>query len=116
MRDKELKLEEVEASHTPGGSDLTFVLQTTRRKALWYTSRQLGLFLAKSSVMKVSIPLDLPSRSFIPLPRFILVDLHLLSPLPLFFILCALSGTSLVSIFAGFCAHHSFSVTMFSLK
>ena len=30
-----------------------------------------GLILAKASVMKISIPLDLSSRSFIPLPRFI---------------------------------------------
>jgi hypothetical protein len=29
-----------------------------------------GLILAKSSVMWISIPLDLSSRSFIPLPRF----------------------------------------------
>ena len=30
-----------------------------------------GLILAKASVMRISIPLDLSSRSFIPLPRFI---------------------------------------------
>ena len=30
-----------------------------------------GLILAKSSVMRISIPLDLLSRPFIPLPRFI---------------------------------------------
>ena len=30
-----------------------------------------GLILAKTSVMRISIPLDLSSRSFIPLPRFI---------------------------------------------
>ena len=30
-----------------------------------------GLILAKSSAMRISIPLDLSSRSFIPLPRFI---------------------------------------------
>jgi hypothetical protein len=29
-----------------------------------------GLILAKASVMRISIPLDLSSRSFIPLPRF----------------------------------------------
>ncbi len=29
-----------------------------------------GLILAKSSVMRISIPLDLSSRPFIPLPRF----------------------------------------------
>ncbi len=29
-----------------------------------------GLILAKVSVMRISIPLDLSSRSFIPLPRF----------------------------------------------
>ena len=31
----------------------------------------LGLILAKASVMRISIPLDLSSRSFVPLPRFI---------------------------------------------
>ena len=30
-----------------------------------------GLILAKTSAMRISIPLDLSSRSFIPLPRFI---------------------------------------------
>ena len=30
-----------------------------------------GLILAKASAMRISIPLDLSSRSFIPLPRFI---------------------------------------------
>ncbi len=30
-----------------------------------------GLILAESSVMRISIPLDLSSRPFIPLPRFI---------------------------------------------
>jgi hypothetical protein len=30
-----------------------------------------GLILAKSSVMRISVPLDLSSRSFIPLPCFI---------------------------------------------
>jgi hypothetical protein len=30
-----------------------------------------GLILAKSSAMRISIPIDLSSRSFIPLPRFI---------------------------------------------
>ena len=31
----------------------------------------LGLILAKASAMRISIPLDLSSRPFIPLPRFI---------------------------------------------
>ena len=30
-----------------------------------------GLILAKASAMRISIPLDLSSRPFIPLPRFI---------------------------------------------
>jgi hypothetical protein len=30
-----------------------------------------GLIMAKASAMRISIPLDLSSRSFIPLPRFI---------------------------------------------
>ena len=41
-----------------------------------------GLILAKSSVMRISIPLDLSSRPFIPLPRFIRsrCDTPLLAP------------------------------------
>ena len=31
----------------------------------------IGLMLVKASVMRVTIPLDLSTRSFIPLPRFI---------------------------------------------
>ena len=31
----------------------------------------IGLMLAKASSMRVTIPLDLSTRSFIPLPRFI---------------------------------------------
>ncbi len=31
----------------------------------------IGLMLGKVSVMRVTIPLDLSTRSFIPLPRFI---------------------------------------------
>ena len=38
-----------------------------------------GLIMTKSSVMWISIPLDLSSRSFIPLPRFI----HSRRPTPL---------------------------------
>jgi hypothetical protein len=38
-----------------------------------------GLILAKTSVMRISIPLDLSSRPFIPLPRFI----HSRRPTPL---------------------------------
>ena len=30
-----------------------------------------GLILAKASVMRVTIPIDLSTRSFIPLPRFL---------------------------------------------
>ena len=33
-----------------------------------------GLILAKASAMRISIPLDLSSRPFIPLPRFIVGD------------------------------------------
>jgi hypothetical protein len=41
-----------------------------------------GLILVKTSVMRISIPLDLSSRSFIPLPCFIRSKrpLPLLSP------------------------------------
>ncbi len=34
------------------------------------SEQSVGLILAKASVMRISIPLDLSSRSFIPLPRF----------------------------------------------
>jgi hypothetical protein len=34
-----------------------------------------GLIMTKASAMRISIPLDLSSRSFIPLPRFMDRDL-----------------------------------------
>ena len=36
-----------------------------------YLKGSLGLILAKTSVMRISIPLDLSCRPYIPLPRFI---------------------------------------------
>jgi hypothetical protein len=36
-----------------------------------YIKGSVGLILAKASAMRISIPLDLSSRPFIPLPRFI---------------------------------------------
>ena len=43
------------------------------RRAACYANIKgsVGLILAKASVMRISIPLDLSSRSFIPLPCFI---------------------------------------------
>ncbi len=42
-------------------------------RAVFYANIKgsVGLILAKASVMRISIPLDLSSRPFIPLPRFI---------------------------------------------
>jgi hypothetical protein len=42
-------------------------------RAARYTNNKgsVGLILAKASAMRISIPLDLSSRPFIPLPRFI---------------------------------------------
>jgi hypothetical protein len=42
-------------------------------RAVWYDNNKesVGLILAKASAMWISIPLDLSSRPFIPLPRFI---------------------------------------------
>ena len=42
-----------------------------RASCLANTKGSVGLILAKESVMRISIPLDLSSRSFIPLPCFI---------------------------------------------
>ena len=42
------------------------------RASCWSNLKgSIGLMLAKASVMRVTIPLDLSTRSFIPLPRFI---------------------------------------------
>ena len=42
------------------------------RAACWDNLKgSIGLMLDKASVMRVTIPLDLSSRSFIPLPHFI---------------------------------------------
>jgi hypothetical protein len=57
------------------------------------------LILAKASVMRISIPLDLSSRSFIGLPRFI----HSRRP------------TTHLRVLLAFLALHSFSVTFFTL-
>jgi hypothetical protein len=55
-----------------------------------------GLILAKASAMRISIPLDLSSRPFIPLPRFMRARrvTQLLAPSLVFFswVIC-LSGT-----------------------
>jgi hypothetical protein len=42
-----------------------------RAACLAHIKGSVGLILAKASAMRISIPLDLSSRSFIPLPRFI---------------------------------------------
>jgi hypothetical protein len=41
------------------------------RLAMLILKGSVGLILVKASVMRISIPLDLSSRPFIPLPRFI---------------------------------------------
>ena len=42
-----------------------------RTSCLAHIKGSVGLILAKASVMRISIPLDLSSRSFIPLPCWI---------------------------------------------
>ena len=42
-----------------------------RASCLTNLKGSIGLMLTKGSVMRVTIPLDLSTRSFIPLPRFI---------------------------------------------
>ena len=46
-------------------------LRFLRAACLANLKGSVGLILAKTSVMRISIPLDLSSRSFIPLSRFI---------------------------------------------
>ncbi len=78
-----------------------------------------GLILAKASAMRISIPLDLSSRPFIPLPRFICRR----RPLPLLASSLvytprrsaevAHEGFSYVQVVPTFPTPHSFSVTFF---
>jgi hypothetical protein len=76
------------------------------------------LILAKASAMRISIPFDLSSRPFIPLPRFIRSrrQTPLLDPSLVFTPLrsAAHAGFFLNS-FIGFYTHHSFSVTFCTL-
>ena len=80
----------------------------------------LGLILSKTSVMRISIPLDLSSWSCIPLPCFIRSSRStpLLAPSLVFRPRCsaksAHEGYSSNS-FIGFSTHHSCSVTLFTL-
>ena len=55
------------ANELPEESDQFRFLRTTYLANL---KGSVGLILAKASAMRISIPLDLSSRSFIPLPRF----------------------------------------------
>ncbi len=79
-----------------------------------------GLILAKASTMRISIPLHLSSRPFIPLSCFICRrrPLPLLSP-PLFLVLGVLPkrymrGFSYLLVVSTFLTPYSFSVTFFS--
>ena len=56
------------ANELPEESDQFRFLHTS---CLANIKGSVGLILAKTSVMRISIPLDSSSRSFIPLPRFI---------------------------------------------
>ena len=56
------------ANELPEESDQFRFLHTTSLPNL---KGSVGLILSKTSDMRISIPLDLSSRSFIPLPRFI---------------------------------------------
>jgi len=73
----------------------------------------------KVSVMRISIPFDLSSRSFIPLPRFIRSRLPtpLLAPSLVLFPLCSalvVHAGCLFYSFIGLSTHQSFSVTFFT--
>ncbi len=47
--------------------------QVKKKKSEYYMIIVVGLILTKTSVMRISVPFDLSSRPFIPLPRFILL-------------------------------------------
>jgi hypothetical protein len=70
---------------------------------LTMSTGHVGLILPKASVLRVSIPLDLHSRSFIPLPRFIRAPLSAET---------AHAGCLSLRLIV-FSSHHSFSVTLF---
>ena len=75
-------------------------------KLVSHTQVSVGLILAKASAMRISIPLDLSSRSFIPLR-------------PLSFLLCVppkrcMKG-SYLRVLPAFLTLHSLSVTFFTL-
>ena len=80
-----------------------------------------GLILTKFSVMRISIPLDLSSRPFIPLPRFIRArrSTPLLAPSLVFSprgsAQAAHEGFFVYKIYRRFLTPHSFSVTLFTL-
>jgi hypothetical protein len=64
----------------PEGSDQFRFLRTACLSNLKGSdTRSVGLILVKASVMRISIPIDLSSRPFIPLPCFI----RLKRPIPL---------------------------------
>ncbi len=77
-----------------------------------------GLIMSKASAMRISIPLDLSSRSFIPFPRFIRSrrPTQLLDPCLVLFPQCSVSKWHMLTVFYPFmdlCAHHRFNVTPF---
>ncbi len=78
-----------------------------------------GLILAKASVMRISIPLDLSSRPFIPPPCFIHSrrPTALLTPSLVFSPLCSTGTWRVFSLrgLSAFLTLHSFGVTLFAL-
>ena len=77
-----------------------------------------GLILTKASDMRISIPLDLSSRSFIPLPFFIRSrrSTPLLAPSLVFSPRCsAHEGFFVYKFYRPFLTPHSFSVTLFTV-
>ena len=79
---------------------------------------RVGLIMEKTSVMRITIPVDLSSRCFIPIPRFIRScrPTPLLVPSLVLFPPCSASVVHVECIFwpfIGLCAHHRFNVTPF---
>jgi hypothetical protein len=72
-----------------------------------------GLILTKTSTMRISIPLDLSSRSFIPLPCFIRSRRP--TPLLALYLVFFPPRSTQVKGFMVFSNHHSFIVTLFTL-
>jgi hypothetical protein len=88
--------------------------------SLSLTKGSVGLILAKDSVMRISIPLHLSSRPFIPLPRFIRSrrPTTLLVPSLVFSPLCSFKRHIrgfFIKVLSVFLTPHSFIVTFWTL-